>query len=261
VTDHEELAAIAADVRAWLAAADARGWRIDPSGDEPAPRDIEPEIAVPAPDVEVPSAWGRIAAAAREVHDPVRALQLLRDDIGDCRRCNLCKERTQIVYGAGDPTAHLLLVGEAPGYDEDVKGDPLLGEAGAMLDKMLSNVLGLSRGEVYLLNVVKCRTPKGRAPQADEIAACRPFLERQIAAIGPKVVVALGATAASALLGASRESRGVWHSFEGIPTLPTFHPTHLMKVAADKRLAFEDLKAVRQRYDALGGKRSAFKLS
>jgi uracil-DNA glycosylase len=254
VSELSEIAALSAEIRAWIAASEARGWRADPSG--------PPPVVAPAPPA--PSAWAVIAAVAREARDPARELRLIRDDLGDCRRCTLCKERTNLVFGVGDPNAHLVLVGEGPGYHEDQKGEPFVGEAGEMLDKMLVHVLGLSRAEVYILNVVKCRPPKNRTPLPDEVAACRPFLERQIAAIGPKVVVALGSTAFKALFDTTdgiTANRGRWREYRGIPTLPTFHPAYLLRTPADKRLAFDDLKAVRQRYDALGGRRAAFKLS
>jgi DNA polymerase len=258
VTEIDEIAALSAELRAWIAAAQARGQRFDGPESELPPQ--PPAVAPPA----VPAGWARIAAEARETRDPARELQLIRADLGDCRRCALCKERTNLVFGVGDPSADLVLIGEGPGYHEDQQGEPFVGPAGEMLDKMLTNVLGLQRTEVYILNVVKCRPPKNRTPQPEEVAACRPFLERQIDAIRPKVVVALGSTAFKALFDTPEgitANRGKWLEYQRIPTLPTFHPAYLLRTPADKRLAFEDLKAVRQRYDALGGKRSAFKLA
>ena len=163
------------------------------------------------------------------------------------------------MFGIGDPSADLVIVGEGPGAKEDEQGVPFIGPAGQMLDRMLQHVLGLRREQVYILNVVKCRPPRNRTPQPDEIAACRPFLIKQLEAIEPRVVLAMGRPATQTLLDTQRgikAMRGRWQLWRGAtPLMPTFHPAYLLRQPQDKRLTFEDLKAVRVRYDELGGHR------
>jgi DNA polymerase len=180
--------------------------------------------------------------------DPPRALRALRDDvIGDCRRCGLCHGRNKIVFGVGSPTARLMFVGEGPGVDEDRKGEPFVGRAGQLLDRILG-AMGLDRSQVYIGNVVKCRPPDNRVPNPDEAATCVPFLRAQIAIIRPEVIVALGRTALEGLLGQKVASmsrvRGDWMSFEGIPLMPTFHPAYLLRSPQAKRPVWEDMKTV-----------------
>jgi DNA polymerase len=214
--------------------------------------------------------WSAIAAGARQAPvDATVGLEQVRADLGDCRRCGLCKERRTIVFGVGDPGADLMVIGEAPGFQEDQQGEPFVGPAGQMLDRMLENVLGLTRAQVYITNVVKCRPPKNRNPHPDEVRSCRPFLEAQLRAIAPKVILLLGSVAYRAMFetdeGITRH-RGIWKSFElpaspsgkssgAIPVLPTFHPAYLLRTPADKKIVFEDLKVLRTRYDELGGRR------
>jgi len=158
----------------------------------------------------------------------------------------------------GDPDADLVVVGEAPGFREDQRGEPFVGPAGEMLDRMLVHVLGLDRSQVYIANIVKCRPPDNRTPQPAEIATCRPFLERQLRAIQPRLLLVLGSVALRSLLdpdGRITRMRGRWLAWEGIPAMPTFHPAYLLRQPGQKRLTFEDLKQVRARYDALGGRR------
>lgn len=253
--DLADLAELVASVRAVLEDAAGRGVRdeeLAASG---------PVAQRPAPAGDRPAAregWFALAAEAREAGVSGAAqLQRVREDLGDCRRCGLCKERRQIVFGVGDPEADLVVVGEAPGYHEDQQGEPFVGPAGQMLDKMLENVLRLRRDQVYILNVVKCRPPKNRDPEPDELEACRPFLDAQLAAIAPKVLLVLGAVAYRALFRGSgiKRARGRWHEHERIPAMPTFHPAYLLRQPDDKKLTFADLKAVAQRYDELGGRR------
>jgi uracil-DNA glycosylase family 4 len=181
----------------------------------------------------------------------ISTLESIRADIGDCRRCRLCEKRTNIVFGVGNPKARLLFVGEGPGADEDLKGEPFVGRAGKKLDEMIQSI-GLTRGQVYIANVVKCRPPDNRTPEPDEIATCSPYLFRQIEAIAPDVIVALGSPAAKTLLGTKTgimQLRGNWGSFRGIPVMPTFHPAYLLRAytVENRRLVFEDLKAARVR--------------
>ena len=185
--------------------------------------------------------------------DASAALAALREEIGDCTRCKLCHGRTQIVFGVGNPRARLMFVGEGPGAEEDARGEPFVGRAGQKLNEMIRSI-GLTREEVYIANVVKCRPPENRTPEPDETATCSPFLFRQIEAIDPKVIVALGSPAAKTLLGTKTgitALRGNWGRFRGIPVMPTFHPAYLLRAytVENRRLVFEDLKAARSRMD------------
>lgn len=206
-----------------------------------------------------PQPWNALAVEDRDAPvEAARRLEQVRLDLGDCQRCPLHRGRSQIVFGVGDPDADLVVCGEAPGYHEDQRGEPFVGPAGEMLDKMLRHVLGLERAEVYILNIVKCRPPKNRNPLPAEIDACMPFLQRQLQSLSPKVVLVLGAVAYRSLLRVEqgiKRNRGRWHQLGDIPVMPTFHPAYLLRQPGDKRLTFEDLKDVRRRYDALGGKR------
>jgi len=183
----------------------------------------------------------------------VATLRVVQDELGDCTRCKLHEGRNKIVFGVGDPNARLMFVGEGPGADEDRKGEPFVGRAGKKLDEMISSI-GLSRDEVYIANIVKCRPPNNRDPEKDEIETCFPFLKKQIEAIGPTAIVALGSPAAKTLLetrtGITR-LRGEWHDFMGIPVMPTFHPAYLLRAYTqeNRRKVWEDLKAAKARID------------
>jgi uracil-DNA glycosylase family 4 len=188
--------------------------------------------------------------------EPARALRLLRDHIGDCQRCKLAKGRTSVVFGVGNPQAQLMFVGEGPGRDEDLQGEPFVGEAGKLLNRMIG-AMGLKREEIYIANMVKCRPPRNRDPEPDEVAACEPFLQRQIATIRPRVLVALGRYAAQTLLRDSTpisRMRGRWRAYEGIDLMPTFHPAYLLRSPGDKRLVWQDLQAVMQKLGLSGTK-------
>jgi len=180
--------------------------------------------------------------------DPLAAIRL---DLGDCTRCRLHQGRRTIVFGSGNPRATLMFVGEGPGYEEDVQGLPFVGPAGELLTRIIQ-AIGLSRDQVYIANIVKCRPPNNRQPEPDEIATCRPFLEQQIRTIGPRVLCALGRVASQALLGTSRrinELRGQIFSWEGIKLVPTFHPAYLLRNPSEKRKTWEDMKLVRSLLD------------
>jgi len=173
-------------------------------------------------------------------------LQVLRDDIGDCKRCKLAPTRTNLVYGVGNPDADLVFVGESPGADEDAQGEPFVGKAGQLLTKMIE-AMGYTRDDVYICNVLKCRPPGNRNPEPDEVASCEPFLKRQLAAIRPRMIVALGKFAAQCLLRDDTpitRLRGGFRSYEGIPLMPTLHPAYLLRDPSKKKLAWDDLKAV-----------------
>ncbi len=203
--------------------------------------DNVPEIIAPRPE------YG--------VADPLVALKLIREDLGDCTRCKLHKGRTNLVFGVGDPRAELMFVGEGPGADEDAQGEPFVGRAGQLLNNMIK-AMGLRREDVYIANVVKCRPPGNRTPEPDECETCSPFLMRQIATIKPKVVVALGATAAKNLLAMNSslgELRGRFYDFKpagsdaswpGARLAVTYHPAYLLRDPRQKGEAWKDLQMV-----------------
>jgi DNA polymerase len=174
------------------------------------------------------------------------SLEAIRRDLGDCQRCGLAGSRTRLVYGVGNPNARLVLVGEAPGREEDLRGEPFVGEAGRLLDRVLS-AMGLQRNDVYICNVLKCRPPNNRDPLPEEIATCEAFLIRQIAAIRPQVIVGLGRFAVHSLLKTRvpiGQLRGEWQNYHGIPLMPTFHPAYLLRNPEGKREVWEDMKSV-----------------
>jgi DNA polymerase len=174
------------------------------------------------------------------------ALLAVRTELGDCTRCQLSGGRTHLVFGVGNPAAEVMFVGEGPGADEDREGEPFVGKAGQLLTKMIE-AMGFCRGDVYIANVVKCRPPGNRNPEPDEIDACEPFLRAQIAAIGPKVIVALGKFAAQTLLRDTTpitRLRGRWARYGGVKLMPTFHPAYLLRSPDEKKKAWEDLQLV-----------------
>lgn len=183
------------------------------------------------------------------VHEENSLESLRLHQIGDCRRCKLCNTRQNIVFGAGNPHAKLVFVGEAPGADEDEQGLPFIGRAGQLLTKMIE-AMGLSRDQVYICNVIKCRPPDNRNPEPEEVASCEPFLKKQLALIKPQVIVALGRYACQSLLkieGALSEFRGQWRTYEGIDLMPTFHPAYLLRSPSKKKEAWEDLQKVMEK--------------
>ncbi len=183
----------------------------------------------------------------------VETLEAIRSDLGDCTRCGLCQTRSQLVFGEGNPHASVVFVGEGPGADEDRTGRPFVGKAGQLLDKMIEAV-GWRREDVYICNVVKCRPPANRNPEQEEIATCRPFLERQLRAIAPRAIITLGRPAAATLLGRSvaiTRERGIWREWEGVPLMPTFHPAYLVRsyTLENRQAVWDDLRAVYARLD------------
>ena len=188
------------------------------------------------------------------------ALAQLRQECEKCMRCQLAKTRTNMVFGTGSPDAGLMFVGEAPGEDEDRQGEPFVGKAGQLLTKMIE-AIDMKRSEVYICNILKSRPPGNRPPLPDEIAACMPFLKRQIAIIKPKIICALGATAAKTLLNTDRaigQLRGKFFDYEGgIKLLPTFHPSYLLRDPSQKAKAWEDLQLVRDTLKAIRAGKSA----
>ena len=180
---------------------------------------------------------------------PAEALAIVRAEIGDCVRCKLhALGRRQIVFGVGNPDADLMFVGEAPGADEDIQGIPFVGRAGQLLTKIIE-AINLSRNDVYIANVIKCRPPGNRNPEQDEVDTCEPFLFQQIDVIKPKVIVALGTFAARALLRTLdpiSRLRGRVYDYRGAKLIPTFHPAFLLRNPASKREVWEDMKLVRK---------------
>jgi DNA polymerase len=216
-------------------------WRTRPAVSENSidpPRSSEQSSQQPPDDVQ-PVTLSRSAD---------EALKEIRSDIGDCTRCKLHRlGRRQIVFGVGNPSADLMFVGEAPGADEDIQGIPFVGRAGQLLTKIIE-AIGLSRDEVYIANVIKCRPPDNRNPDPDEVETCEPFLFRQIDTIQPKVVVALGTFAAKALLKTQdpiSRLRGRVYDYRGAKLVPTFHPAFLLRSPERKRDVWEDMKKVR----------------
>jgi len=178
-------------------------------------------------------------------------LDMIRDDLGDCQRCKLHKGRRHIVFGVGNPMAKLVLVGEAPGYEEDIQGEPFVGAAGQLLTRIL-RAIGLAREDVYICNIIKCRPPGNRNPEQDEIDACIPFLRRQLRAIRPRLICALGAFAAQTLLETNTpisRLRGRFHAYEDIQLLPTYHPAFLLRNPAKKRDVWEDVQRIQEAYE------------
>lgn len=176
------------------------------------------------------------------------ALEEAREALGDCRRCPLHRTRQRLVFGEGNPRAELVFVGEAPGADEDVQGRPFVGAAGQLLTKIIE-AMKLRREEVYICNILKCRPPGNRNPQPDEIATCEPFLIRQLQAIRPRIICALGTFAAHTLLKSEAPIsvlRGRFHSYQGIPVMPTYHPAYLLRNPGGKKQVWEDVQMVMQ---------------
>ena len=170
------------------------------------------------------------------------ALKKLREEIGDCRRCRLAEGRTRLVFGEGNPDARLMFIGEAPGAEEDRQGRPFVGKAGELLNRLIEK-MGLGRGDVYIANTVKCRPPNNRKPMEDEIKTCKPFLDKQIEIIGPKVIMTLGDVATKALLGdvgSISKVRGKTYRYKGLPLVPTFHPSYLLRNPKSKWLTWND---------------------
>lgn len=267
----DELRAALAAGRAWLAEALEEGLDADPRGaaEEAAPT---PSAAAGAPAPAAarehrPEAPAAPSAPPRQpaLVEPARAfsdrptLAEVRAALGECRRCRLAEGRSRIVFGDGDPDADLLFVGEGPGEQEDRQGLPFVGRAGELLTQMIERGLRVPRAAVYICNIVKCRPPSNRTPLADEVSACRPFLDGQIDAVRPKVIVALGKPATSLLLGREvsiTRVRGIWQDYRGYPVMPTFHPAFLLRqyTAENRRLVWEDLKSALARARERGGR-------
>lgn len=215
-----------------------------PSRPASSPIHKPPEKPAPPPPF-IPVVTGpSLFEAAERIKDDT--LERIREDIGDCMRCKLYKGRTNIVFGVGNSKAELVFVGEGPGHDEDVQGEPFVGRAGKLLTQMIE-AMGLRRGDVYICNVVKCRPPENRLPERDEITTCSPFLARQLAVIQPKVICCLGACAAQTLLETNRgisRFRGEWFDYRGAKLIATYHPAYLLRNPNAKSEVWKDLQKV-----------------
>ena len=185
--------------------------------------------------------------------DSSQSLEEIREEIGDCRRCKLWEKRHSIVFGVGNPEADLMFVGEAPGADEDAQGIPFVGRAGKLLTKIIE-AMGMTREEVYIANILKCRPPGNRDPEPDEVETCEGFLFQQIQAVQPRIIVALGRHAAQLLLQTKTpisKLRGEFFQFQNSFLIPTFHPSYLLRNPSSKRQVWEDMKAVQARLKEL----------
>ena len=225
--------------RAFFAAAEKASA---PSAPEPVPPSRPVAAASPAPYAP--------PAAAASVRDLSRmSLDELAATVSGCRLCRLCEQRTQTVFGDGNPQAELMFIGEGPGKDEDQQGLPFVGAAGQLLTKMIA-AMQFDRREVYIANVVKCRPPGNRNPEPDEAGTCLPYLRRQIELIKPKVIVLLGAIPLKYLLGKTSitRERGRWDEFMGVPVMPTYHPAYLLRFEAGKKEAWSDLQQVMKKF-------------
>jgi len=204
-----------------------------------------PATAVPPPVVTLEAAPAAAAGAdQRSLRIARLTLDELKAEVKACTACGLCKSRTQTVFGVGDESADWLIVGEAPGAEEDARGEPFVGQAGKLLDNMLA-AIGLARGEnVYIANVLKCRPPGNRNPEAGEVARCSPLLARQIQLVQPKLIIAMGRFAAQTLLNSDASiasMRGKLYRYQGVPTIVTYHPAYLLRSLPEKAKAWEDL--------------------
>jgi DNA polymerase len=214
-------------------------------------REIAPERAAPLPvrmsPADAASAHTAAGEAPKDPEARKRRLVELASGIRSCQKCPLHAARTQTVFARGNPSAELCFVGEGPGADEDAQGEPFVGKAGQLLDRMIG-AMGFSRDEVYVCNIVKCRPPGNRKPEPQEMAACAPYLAEQLSLVAPKVLVALGATAVEGMLGpvgGITRIRGSWRLYKGtIPVMPTFHPAYLLRNPPAKKEVWQDLQAV-----------------
>ena len=232
----------------------ARAATPPPAVEPDAPAPLRPSAAPPmaarerppAPPQPTAPADAALAPAAAG-DDPVARLQALRDEVMPCIRCKLHQGRQHTVFGEGNPRARVMFIGEAPGAREDQSGRPFVGDAGQLLDRIITGAMGLQRQDVYIANINKCRPPGNRAPEPDEVAACLPFLRQQVEIVRPEVLVCLGRTAAQNLLSTTASTtalRGRELEYLGIPVVVTWHPAYLLREPAHKRETWEDIKRV-----------------
>jgi len=242
----EEMKAIVLEARRHLE------WLLDSGVGEvaeaPSEGPVGPSLPAPTAEPRLPGQGGVYGFRDKGCGSP--ALLAIREELGECTRCKLAAGRTKLVFGVGHPAAKVMFVGEGPGADEDLQGEPFVGKAGQLLTKMIE-AMQFSREDVYIANVVKCRPPGNRDPEPDEILACERFLKAQIAAVRPEVIVALGRFAVQTLLRDPTpvsKQRGRWRSYEGVKLMPTFHPAYLLRNPPEKKKAWEDLKLVMKEF-------------
>lgn len=223
---------------------------------QPAEQAAPVDTGVPVPIPVVPAGRADVAEARRTTGVEQMDWPALREAVAGCTACKLCKGRRNTVFGVGNERADWMIIGEAPGEQEDLKGEPFVGQAGKLLDSML-RAIGLSRETgVFIANVLKCRPPGNRDPEPDEVAMCDPYLKRQIALIKPRVIVVLGRFAAQSLLQTQTpvgKLRGKVHEVDGVPVVVTYHPAYLLRTLTDKARAWEDLCLARKVYAERGG--------
>jgi uracil-DNA glycosylase len=260
-----ELLELATELRAHLEYLGLSGATGVPRGE------VTPPAAVPRAEPAVRPAQSRPSAVseapapkaapapALEPEERTRRLTVLAETVKGCTKCGLAAGRTQTVFARGTGSSRLMFIGEGPGADEDAQGFPFVGKAGQLLDRMIA-AMGLSRDEVYVANIVKCRPPENRKPEAEEMAACMPYLAEQVELVAPEVIVALGATAVQGLFGTGEgimRIRGRWRLYQGrIPVMPTFHPAYLLRTPTAKREVWDDLQAVLRQMGRVAPSRS-----
>jgi len=210
-------------------------------------REIGVQTPVSLADLALPSADG--PAAVQE--DAATRMARLAEQAAACTACKLSQTRTSVVFGTGDPAADIVFIGEAPGRDEDLQGEPFVGKAGKLLDKMLA-AMGQDRSQVYIMNTIKCRPPSNRDPEADEVVACHHWFEQQLSILSPKVICLLGRVAAQKVLQTDaplKALRGRWHELNGVPVLVSYHPAYLLRSPHQKQHSWRDLQLLCQRVE------------
>ena len=240
LTDAEELGVLVTSLRRHLQRQQRVGIRFFPKGDSK-------KDTMAASDTNLLTGTEGDLFSDSSAAYQTKSLEELRATIGDCRRCKLWSGRTHLVFGVGNPHAKLMFVGEGPGRDEDLQGEPFVGRAGQLLTDIITKGMGLKREDVYICNVIKCRPPDNRNPEPDEVASCEPFLKKQVDLVKPQIIVGLGKFAVQTLLQTKvpiTRIRGNWHSYHGTKLMPTLHPAYLLRNPADKKLVWEDIKKV-----------------
>ncbi|NIO06849.1 MAG: uracil-DNA glycosylase [Deltaproteobacteria bacterium] len=242
-SSRDELRSIAASLRHHLERREKAGIPYLPVGESR--KDNQKAVSQPVPNQALE---GNLFSDYTSAYSS-KNLTELRTAIGDCQRCKLAPGRTHLVFGVGNPKAKVMFVGEGPGRDEDLQGEPFVGRAGQLLTDIITKGMGMKREDVYIANVIKCRPPENRNPEPDEIEACEPFLVQQIQLIKPRVIVALGKFAVQSLLKSKvpiMKMRGGWQDYHGTKLMPTLHPAYLLRNPGDKKLVWEDIKKVLQ---------------
>ncbi|ATX78872.1 DNA polymerase [Mariprofundus aestuarium] len=216
---------------------------------------VEEKTALPATEVHAPAVDSSVIEISSVEVSTSGGLSSLEAKAATCRLCSLAETRTQVVFGTGNPSADIVFIGEAPGRDEDLKGEPFVGRAGQLLDRMLS-AIGMDRNQVYIMNTIKCRPPNNRDPKIDEVQACNLWFEQQLALLQPKVICLLGRVAAQTVLETDAplgSLRGHWHNYQGMPVWVTYHPAYLLRSPTQKQKSWQDLQQLVSRYREIKG--------